>query len=285
MGSPNAFIVGLEQGVVTLLGSKSSVALLKMTRPSELILTTLALVALMRAVPDHLMVAGRVSRLMGKVLVTVSLNAVLQAISNWNDVGLASLNLIAVYFVAGALDPDGNMSITAQYLLVSNLSLTLQGFHHGELLPLAWSLAFVDSDLLQADLADLAYLVTTESFSVWLRDWFPQSLLMFSTVALLYLCAPFVDQFPFLDKMYRYAVFSFTKDFSFVSVPVWLMGAGLLAVYQLETDKVSRRLAVITGCNLAVLGSLDILRFAMDNDPAPTLIALLLTIRIFESSL
>ncbi len=113
MGSTNALTVGLEQGVVTLLGSKSSVALMKMTNPSDLILTTLALIALMRAVPEYVMVVGRVSRIMGKVLVTVSLNSVLHAVSNWNDVGLASLNLIAVYFVAGALDPHGNISITA----------------------------------------------------------------------------------------------------------------------------------------------------------------------------
>jgi hypothetical protein len=42
---------------------------------------------------------------------------------------------------------------------------------------------------------------------------------------------------------------------------------------------------LVAGVNIAVLVVLDALRFATDNDPFPTLIALLTAVRILESNL
>ena len=192
----------------------------------------------------------------------------------------ACLNLLAIYFWGTAVHHAGGVAVTAQYLLVSNLSRTLQRFQHGEALSAAWALAFIPVHTLPGDASELARLVTVESFSAWLRDWFPQSLLLPSTAALLYLCAPFIEEFPTLGRLYRFAVFAFTADSSFASVPAWLTAIGLWVLWRTETDPTTRRLAATAGCNLTVIATLDAMQFAMDNDPAPTLIALLVVMRI-----
>jgi hypothetical protein len=282
MAGHNAMVTGLEQGVLALLGSKSTSALTRLIPHSELVLACSGLIAVLRGVPRDMAVAGRVSHLMSQVLFTVALNTLLQWVSDGVRGDLACINLLAVYFWGKAVHQAGDIAVTAQYLLVSNLSRTLQGFQHGEALSAAWALAFVRG--LPSDANELAQLVTVESFSAWLRDWFPQSLLLPSTALLLYLCAPFVEEFPALGRLYRFAVFAFTADSSFASVPAWLTATGLWALWRAETDPVSRRLAAVAGCNLAVVAILDALQFAMDNDPAPTLIALLVAIRILEGA-
>lgn len=285
-GHGNALAAGLEQGVLVLLGSKSTAALLRHAQhPSDLVLACCSLAALLHAVPPRAAVAGRVSGVMARVLSTIALNTVLQWVSADTDAPLACAGLLAVFFWGQALDPDGQMTMTAQYLLVASLSSALRGFHRGEALAIAWILAFAPrSSQLPPDAGQLAQLVTAESLSAWLREWFPPSLLLPSTAALLYLCAPFAEEFPALQRVYRFAVFAFTADPHLALTPTWLLGAGLWALWQAEPEPVSRRLAAIAGCNAAVLATLDALRFAMDADPAPTLLALLVAVQILEGA-
>ena len=275
--------LGLEQGVLTLLSSKSTKALLEhVPHPSDLVLACCALAAILHAVPQRTAVAGRVSGIMAQVLFTIALNAVLEWVGTGSDVPVASAGLLAVYFAAQALHPDGEIAFTAQYLMVARLSETMRPFDRGEMLALAWVLAFpASSTLLPHDTAHLAQLVTAESLSSWLRGWFPSSLLLPSTAVLLYLCAPFVAEFPALQRVYRFAVFAFTADTRLSLTPTWLLGAALWALWRIEPDPVSRRLAAIAGCNAGVLVALDATRFAMDADPAPTLLALLIVTQIW----
>jgi hypothetical protein len=283
MNSHNALTAGLEQGLTALLGSKGTASLLELVDAQQLLLTCLALVAFLRAL-DSLPVAGRVSGIMEQVLLTIALNVALQGVSQGFDIGMATLNLLSVYFLTGALDHDGVMSTTSQYLLVARLTATLRQQPDG-VLPVAWALAFVPTaGWVPAEAAQLAQLVTLESFSAWLRAWFPPSLLLPSTAILLYLCAPFIEYFPALNRLYRFAVFAVSNDVNLVSVPVPLAAAALWALWQLEPEPVSKHLAALAGCNLAVLATLDALRFAIDDDPAPVLLALLTGIRILENS-
>ena len=283
MNSHHALTAGLEQGLTALLGSKGTASLLELVDAQQLLLTCLALVAFLRAL-DSLPVAGRVSGIMEQVLLTIALNVALQGVSQGFDIGMATLNLLSVYFLTGALDHDGVMSTTSQYLLVARLTATLRQQPDG-VLPVAWALAFVPTaGWVPAEAAQLAQLVTLESFSAWLRAWFPPSLLLPSTAILLYLCAPFIEYFPALNRLYRFAVFAVSNDVNLVSVPVPLAAAALWALWQLEPEPVSKHLAALAGCNLAVLATLDALRFAIDDDPAPVLLALLTGIRILENS-
>jgi hypothetical protein len=277
----NALAMGLEQGALALLGSKSTAALTRLAPPSELVLTCCGLMAALHGVPARAPVLGRVSRIMAQALYTITLNTLLQWASDGAQGDVACVSLLAIYFWGGILHQASDVALTAQYLLVASLSKTLRGFQHGEALSAAWALAFVPG--LPADAHELARLVTVESFSAWLRDWFPQTLLLPSTALLLYLCAPFVEEFPVLGRMYRFTVFAFTADTNFAAVPAWLTAAGLWALWRAETDPTSKRLAAVAGCNLAIVAVFDALQFAMDNDPAPTLIALLVGIRILEA--
>jgi hypothetical protein len=273
----NALILALQQGVLALLGSKSTRILLRhVPEPTDLVLACCAIAAIMRASP------GRVSGVLTQVMSTIALNTVLEWAGAGPDTALACLSLVAVYFIGQALDPDGRMTTTAQYLLVASLSSTLRGFHRGEALVAAWVLAFTHNGL-PSDAVELAQLVTMESLSAWLRDWLPQSLLLPSTAVLLYLCAPFTEEFPALQRVYRFAVFAFSSDAQFAVTPPWLLAIALWALWQAEPDPVSRRLAAIAGVNVAVLALLDVLRFAMDADPAPTLLALLVSVQILEA--
>jgi hypothetical protein len=184
-----------------------------------------------------------------------------------------------VFFWGGALDPDGAISVTAQYLLVSTL---VQRLGAEPLMPFAWALAFAPG--LGSDATELAQLVLAESTNAWLRAWMPASLLLPSAAVLLYLCAPFTEQFPALGRVYRFAVFALTNDAALAHSPAWLVAVGLWALWQAEPDRVSKRLAAVAGCNFAVLVALDAMQFAADNDPAIMLVALAVAIRIGEEA-
>jgi hypothetical protein len=274
----NPLVIGLEQGVLALLSSQSTRALLRFAPAPDLALFCCALVAAMRSAPRGVTVAGRLSHLVSRVLATIALNTVLQAVAIAPDAGTACVNLLSVHFLAQALDSDGTMASTAQYLLVDALSNALEA---SKALPVAWGLSFLGD----GELSTLAQLVSVQTFSTWLQGWMPPSLLLAGCAILLYLCAPFTEEFPALGRLYRFAVFALSNDTALSRTPSWLIAAGLWALWQFEPDPVSKRLASVAGCNLAVLTVLDATQFAMGNDPAPTLIGLLIVIRILEEAM
>jgi hypothetical protein len=280
-----SLVMGLEQGIIALLGSKSTGALLRLVPASDLILACFALITVLHAVPETLPVFGKVSTLISHVLSTVALNTLLQWVSTGSDPPLACFNLLAVFFLAESLTPGAELTLTAQYLLVASLSTSLRAFGHGEVLPVAWAISAVPESYLPKDLTALAQLVTVESLSAGLQDWLPASLLLPSTVIVLYLFAPFMEKFPALGRLYRFAVFAISTDVNFATVPPWLVGAGLWGLWQVEPDPVSKRLAAVAGSNLVVLTLLDAMRFAVDNDPALILVTLLVSIRILEAAM
>jgi len=270
-------LAGLDRSVVALLSSKSTQGLLRFVGHADLILLCCALAAICRALP-RAPVMGRLSAEMGQILFGVALSTALEHAATIPDTGAACVLLLAIHFWGDALDPDGEVSVTAQYLLAAALSARLD---RGPLLSAAWGLAFAP---VPPDVAELGRLLTTESLTTGLQDWLPRGLLLPSTAVLLYLCAPFMAQFPALERLYRFAVFAFTRDTGLAGVPNWLLAAGLYGVWQLETDPVSRRMASVAGSHLAVLVALDALRFSTESDGALTLAALLLAVRIFEDN-
>ena len=107
-------------------------------------------------------------------------------------------------------------------------------------------------------------------------------MLLPTTLILLYLCAPFLGVFPPLQRIYRFAVFAVSNDPQLITTPAWLIAAALWALWQLEPDPVSKVLAARAGTSVGVVALLDAMNFAMDNDPAPTLLGLLIVLRIWE---
>lgn len=272
---------GLEQGAVALLGSKSSQTLLKLTSHEEVVLLCCALIAVTSAVPNGIALVGRISSLMTQVFVTVALNTTLSAVVVPEDAGLTFINLIAVYLFGAALQQE-NASVSAQYMLVSNLSTALQVFK-GEALSVAWTLALVPASLgVAQDVAGLAQMVAVESFTGWLKALLPRGALLPSTLVLLYLTAPFTTQFPLLARLYRFTVFAVSNDPQLHSVPSWMIATVLWALWMSDTDPVAKTFTAMAGANVAVLVALDYMQFAMDNDPAPVLVTLLVSIHIFE---
>jgi len=274
-------VAGLDSGLVALLSSKSTDALLKHAGHEDLLLFCLSLTAVFRAVPAAWHVVGRISVEMTQVLLSIAYNTVLQWVASSQDTGLAAVLLLTVYFWGEALDYGGKISTTAEYLLVSTLASRLRG----HALLLAWALAFAPPTVIPASLSSMAQLLTTETLTNFLAHWMPRSLLLLSTVLLLYLCAPFAKVLPFVSRLYRFSVFALSNDANLAGMPSWLIAAGLWAVWQVEVDPVGKRLLLVAGVNIAVLVVLDALRFATDNDPFPTLIALLTAVRILESNL
>lgn len=278
---PLSIVTGLEQGVVALLGSKSTRTLLRFTPPDELVLLCVGLMVATRAVPSGTPLVGRVSAAMTQIFYTIALNTILGAVVVPGDPGVSCVNLLGVFFLGASVGQEG-ASVTAQYLLVANLSTALQGFG-GEALALAWALAFVPHAMgWDSSLTQLAQLVTVETLSTWSMQIIPRAFLLPTTVLLLYLLAPFAEDFPALRRMYRFAVFAVSNDTQLHAAPPWILAAALWALWNVEPDPVSRRFAAIAGGNVGVLVLLDAMQFAMDNDPAPTLVALLITIQIFE---
>jgi hypothetical protein len=273
---------GLEQGVVALLGSKSSRSLLEIVGHEDLILICCALYTIATAVPRGVALVGRISSLMAQVFATIALNTTLAAVAVPEDPPLACVNLLGVFMFSTAFQQDG-VGITAQYLLISNLSMALQGFG-GDTLAVAWAVALIPPMLgVSKDLVSLAQLVTVETFTGYLRGLLPQGGLLPSTLLLLYLTAPFSDQFPLLTRLSRFAVFAVSNDPQIHAIPLWIVGSALWALWLADPDRIGRAFAATAGANVAVLVLLDSTQFAMDNDPAPVLIGLLVTIRILES--
>lgn len=277
-------MASIDQSIVSLLSSKSTHALLRLMPASDLVLACCALAAASHAAPAKAPVVGRVSFIATQVLLSIALNTALQWIATTQDAALASVSMLAIFFWGGALDPGGEISLTAQYLLVASLTDKLAASKDQALLAASWATAFCPGRLIPSDASNLAQLVTTESLNSLLKQWMPRSTLLPATVVLLYLCAPFAGVFPPIGRIYRFAVFALTTDRGISHTQPWLVASGLWALWQLESDPVSKRLLVIAGISFATLALLEVLRFAMDNDPAPTLIALLLTIRILNAS-
>jgi hypothetical protein len=281
-GIPDSLATGLEQGVVALLGSKSSRTLLEMVGHQDLILICCALFAIATAVPPGVALVGRISSLMAQVFATIALNTTLAAVVIQGDPPLACINLLGVFMFSTAFQQDG-VGVTAQYLLISNLSTALQGFG-GDTLAVAWAMALVPALLgVSKDLVSLAQLVTVETFTGYLRGLLPPGALLPSTLLLLYLTAPFSEQFPLLTRLSRFAVFAVSNDPQIHAIPPWVVGSALWALWLADSDCIGRAFAATAGANVAVLVVLDATQFAMDNDPAPVLISLLVAIRILES--
>lgn len=272
-------VAGLDGGLVALLSSKSTDALLRFTDHGDLVLLCLALTVAFHAVPPAWQVVGPLSVEMASVLLSIAYNTILQWAAESDDTGLASVLLLTVYFWGEALDSGNRIAVTAQYLLVSTLASRLQD---RQVLLLAWALAFSPSHVVPASLSSLAQLLTAETLNNFLAHWMPRSLLLLSTVILLYLCAPFTETLPIVARLYRFSVFALSNDGGLAGLPSWLIAAGLWAMWQVETEPVGKRLLAVTGVNIGVLVVLDALQFATDNDPFPTLMALLTTVRILE---
>lgn len=280
---PASVITGLEQGVVALLGSKSSRTLLQLVPHGDLILICGALVVVTNAVPREIALLGRVSSIMATVFSTIALNTALAAVPVPGDSLLTFLNLLGVFMFCNAVQQDG-VSMTAQYLLISNLSLALKGFK-GDALAVAWALPLVSAMIgISQDLVSLAQMVTVETFTGWLRELIPPGTLLPSTLLLLYLTAPFTDQFPLLTRLSRFTIFAVSNDQQLHTVPLWIIAVGLWIIWLIDTEETGKTLAATAGANVVVLVLLDAAKFPMDNDPVPVLISLLLAIRILESA-
>ena len=282
MSLGSSFAAGVDQGILTLLGSKTSVSLLKIVPHTELLLLCSGLIACLKSVSSKLPIFGRISGVMAQVLNTIALNTLLSGATVEGDVPLTCANLLSIFFLTGGLMPHGSFPETAQYLVVYNLSTALEGFKAAGL-SVAWAFAFVSHVMpVKQDVVQLAQLVTTETVAAWLRAWLPPELLLPTTLILLYLCAPFLSVFPPLQRIYRFAVFAVSNDPQLITTPAWLIAAALWALWQLEPDPVSKVLAARAGTSVGVVALLDAMNFAMDNDPAPTLLGLLIVLRIWE---
>lgn len=215
-----------------------------------------------------------------QVLATIALNTGLTAAVVPGDSPLTCVNLLGVFFLGMAVRQE-DAGLTAQYLLVANLSNELRT--SPDALGIAWALVTVPAALgVGADVVQLAQLVTVETYMGFLRSVLPKGGLLASTLLLLYLTAPFVEQFPTLARMNRFAVFAVSNDPQLHGVSPWTVAACLWGLWQADPEPTGRAFAAAAGANVAVLAVLDALRYAMDNDPAPVLVALLVGIRILE---
>lgn len=281
---PSSLILGLEQNIVALLGSKGSTAFLSFLPHEDLIIVCCALgIVTRKAFPPKTPLLSRVSGIMEGVLTTLALNTLLSYVTVPRDTAATCANLLMVFFLSSVLMPSNSLSDTSQYLLVYNLSLALRGFKEAGL-AIAWSLAFTPHavPVVGPDVANLARLVSVETMANWLRQWLPASLLLPTTLVLLYLCAPFARDFPPLQRLFRFAVFAVTNDKQIGGVPHWLLVTALWVVSRIDPDPVGRAFAIMAGANVGVTVVLDTMQFAMEKDPGATLIAMLVTIRILE---
>ena len=280
MAHLNTLALGLEQGALALLGSRSSRALLRLVTHSELILVCCALQVASGAVPRGVPVVGRVSSLMAQVLGTVALNAALDAVTVEGDTALTAANLLGIFFLGTATGQD-DAGGTAQFLLVARLSEELRD-SSTSLLGAAWALATVPALLgVGSDLVQLARLVTVDTLLGFLRAHLIVSGgMLAASLLLLYLIAPFVEQFPVLRRLNRFAVFAVSNDQRLHGVPPWLVAAGLWGLWQADPEPTGRAFAASAGSSVAVLAALDALAYVMDNDPAPVLVALLIGLQI-----
>jgi hypothetical protein len=282
---PASLVVGLEQGVLALLGSKSSRALVSLTPHGDLILLCCALFSILLPVPGWVPVAGRISNIMGNVFYTIGLNTLFDSVVMPGDTGLTCINLLSIFFFGTALDPNNTMTVTSQYLLVSILSQELQGFHGGVGVAVAWALALIPHAFCGQhhwQITSLAQLVAVDTITAWIRGGLPQETLLPGTLVALYLFVPFIADFPALGKLYRFAVFAVSNDAQLHSLPIWIVAVGMWILWQLEPDPVSKSLAAVAGANMGVLVLLDAMQFAMDNDPGLILVSLLLIVRVLE---
>ncbi len=281
---PMFMVTGVEQGVVALLGTKSSEKLRTLFSHEDLLLGIAALIVLTWSIPKSAPVAGRVSSLMHQVLVTIGLDTLLSAVSLPQDQFTTCFNLLAVFF-AGAAVHQEDPCMATQYVLVSRLTDVIQGFQ-GEALAVAWTVSVIPETLgVTGSLLSLAQLTTVETFMGRVRATLPKETLLPAALLLLYLTAPFVAQFSLLKRMYRFAVFAVTNDQQIHAIPLWLVVVGCWVAWLADPRPTSaaRTFAANTAANVGVVAVLDSARFALDNDPVVALLSILIAFQILES--
>jgi len=283
---PSIMATGVEQGVVALLGTKSSEELLRLIPHEDVLLMSIALTTVVSALSssDSLSSVKVVSSLLYQVLSTVTLDTLLGYVTIPDDPITTCFNLLCVFF-AGYASQRSEPSMAAQYVLVSNITAAIRAFQD-EALAIAWALSVIPATLgiATGNLNALMQLVTVETFMGWIRAALPQETLLPAALLLLYLTAPFVAQYPVLRRMYRFAVFAVTNDHVVHTVPPWLVAVGFWGAWVVDTrpSSAGKTFAANAAANVGVIAVLDAARFALDNDPAPTLISILIAFQILD---
>lgn len=283
---PSIVATGVEQGVVALLGTKSSEELLLLISHEDVLLMSAAFTAIVYtwSSRDSLSSIGVVSSLLYQVMSTVTLNTLLGYVTVPGDSITTCFNLLCVFFAGYALH-QGEPSMAAQYVLVANVTAAIQAYQD-EALAIAWTLSVVPVALgvTTGSLHSLTQLVTVETFMGWIRAALPQDTLLPAALLLLYLTAPFVAQYPVLRRMYRFAVFAVTNDQVVHAVPPWLVAIFFWCAWFMDSrpSSAGKTFAANAAANVGVVAILDAARFVLDNDPVPTLLSILIAFQIIE---
>lgn len=285
---PTFMMTGVEQGVVALLGTKSSEELLVLVPQGDLLLITTALAVLTssKSVPGGTPLVGRVSSLVHQIFQTITLNTLLSVVSVQHDPITTCFNLLAVFFFGSAIQQD-EIGLASQYVLVARLVDVIQVFRD-EALAIAWAISAIPNTLgVTGGLLSLAQLTTVDTFLGRLKGVLPTETLLPAALLLLYLTAPFVAEYPLLRRMYRFAVFAVTNDQQVHVLPLWVIVVGCWIAWLVDTrhTSVGKTFAANTAANVGVVAVLDSARFVLDNDPALALISILVAFQILEQPL
>ena len=283
---PSIVATGVEQGVVALLGTKSSEELLRLIPHEDVLLMSAALTTVLSSWSslDPLSSIGVVSSLLYQVMSTVTLNTLLGYVTVPDDSITTCFNLLCVFFAGYALR-QGEPSMAAQYVMVANITAAIQAFQD-EALAIAWTLSVVPAALgvTTGSLHSLTQLVTVETFMGWIRAALPQDTLLPAALLLLYLTAPFVAQYPLLRRMYRFAVFAVTNDQVAHAVPPWLVAVFFWCAWFMDKrpSSAGKTFAANAAANVGVVAILDTARVVLDNDPVPSLLSILIAFQILD---
>lgn len=274
---PSNVAQSLQQGVTALLASRTTAWLLSVVPDGELLMLTLALLALVHGLPRWAVVR-RLSDLVQHALSSIALNTLLSASVLPNDPGLTVVNLVAVFMLASALQHGASRG-AARYLLVSNLSACLKGFG-ASAVAVAWTMAFVPYALgTDPVVVQLAGLVTVQTFTEWIQAGVPPGLHLPTVLLLVYFFAPFAEEFPALTSIFDFAVFCIANDLG-TACPPWSLAVGLWVVWRLEPDRDTRYLAGAAGASIAVVVAMDALASLVSADPILVITALLVAMGI-----
>jgi len=283
MSLPLSTALYLEQGFIYSFSNMSVRILLPFATSDTILIFCLVILLLAHNAPK-IMVISRISDITVQLFYSVTFNAAMVSVQVQNDSYLNAFNLLSVYFLIAILGHERS-SMTSQFILVTQLSNSLDKFHDTSLSQYIIVLMVITSHLFTTEntLQEIAQLLFIEYFFHYVEKSISMDMVLPISVIVLYFAYPFFEYYPKLSKLYRYAIFAVANDTYMRKIPQWIVLVILWVLWLASIDPASTDLACNLGAQLSVSYLFGVIHLAFQNDPVIVVFSCLISFKILST--
>lgn len=202
-GMEKEVLGAIESSVVALLSKLASGILSKLVTGGDLIAVAISVYVLCESMPKVQFV-HRIMDVFSKIAKGMAFNLILQQV-HMKESLLSLSNLLCVTLLLNSVQ---TLSVPAQYLFADQMvaaanKLGDDGFE-AILLAMVLTTTITQDEMCHK----LSSLVLVNYLNTWLSSHLPGHLRLVTAMLMLYFCAPLLDRFPALTKIYNFAIYT-----------------------------------------------------------------------------